>query len=68
MTLSQEELEKYLKKVAHFLGGWRVDIREEHYVYLIGEGLKILVRNSGWRQSEKGKLFFIGVLKVITWS
>jgi hypothetical protein len=62
MEMKREELEIYLTKVAHFLGGWKVDRREKHCIYLIGDGLKILVRNAGHRQSEQGRLFFIGIL------
>jgi hypothetical protein len=61
MSLIREQLENYLKEIAHHLGGWNVDTREKHCLYLIGDGMRVFIRADGHRQSEKGRLFFSGV-------
>jgi hypothetical protein len=62
MELSREELELYLTKIAHYLGEWKVDRRDDHCLYLNGEGMCIFIRRASHRQSEKGRLFFSGLL------
>jgi hypothetical protein len=61
MELTREQLDSYLKEIAHHLGGWHVDTREQHCLYLIGDGMKVFIRYQGHRQSEKERLFFSGV-------